>query len=174
MQKNFDHILYGTHSRAKWSSGCRLQNLAPRRQFLWNLNCEYLRKERSCGTKTFTANRYYNVCYAQSIVFMFHELLRFIITKQIFLHWRRGGATQCLEGQLKSRPRSKEKLFFMNPLSFLSIRMCSFYVLFLQNIFVIPKTYLVWNMFTKNIVYIMLAWVSEETRNWLFICTPDR
>ena len=82
-------ILYGTHSRAKWSLGCRFQHLAPRRHYLWNLKCEYLRKERSCGAKTSMANRYYNVCYAESIVFMFHEVLRFIITKNMFLHWRR-------------------------------------------------------------------------------------
>ena len=138
MQKKFDHILYGTHSRAKWSLGCRCQNLAPRRRhFLWNLKCEYLKKERSCGAKTFMANRYYNVCYAQSIVFMFHELLRFIITKQSFLHLaprRRHGATQCLDGSLKSRPRSKGKHFLINPLSFILIRMCSFCFSFEQSI----------------------------------------
>ena len=117
-KKNFDHILYGTHSRAKWSLGCRFQHLAPRRHFLWNLKCEYLRKERSCGAKTSMANRYYNVCYAESIVFMFHEVLRFMITKNIFLHWRRRGATQCLEGPLKSRPRSKGKHFFDEPFEF--------------------------------------------------------
>ena len=116
-KKNFDHILYGTHSRAKWSLGCRFQNLAPRRHYLWNLKCEYLRKERSCGAKTSMANRYYNVCYAESIVFMFHEVLCFIITKNMFLHWRRG-ATQCLEGPLKSRPRSKGKHFFDEPFEF--------------------------------------------------------
>ena len=64
------------------------------------------------------ANRYYNVCYAESIVFMFHEVLRFIITKHIFLHRRRRGATQCLEGPLKSRPRSKGKHFFDEPFEF--------------------------------------------------------
>ena len=107
-KKNFDHISYGSHSRAKWSLGSRFQNLAPRRHFLWNLKCEYLRKERSCGAKTFTANRYYNVCYAQSIVFMFHELLRFIITKQSFLHL----APLSVWMVRKSRPRSKGKDFF--------------------------------------------------------------
>ena len=89
---------------------------------LRNLKSEYLWKERSCGAKTSMVNRYYNVCYAESIVFMFHEVLRFIITKNIFLHWRQVapprrhlapfGATQCLEGPLKSRPRSKRKFFF--------------------------------------------------------------
>ena len=73
------------------------------------------------------ANRYYNVCYAESIVFMFHQLLRFIITKQTFLHWRQVAPrrqsapfanTQCLEGQLKSKPRSKGKHFFDEPFEF--------------------------------------------------------
>ena len=104
---------------------------APRRHFLGNLKCEYLRKERSCGAKTSMANRYYNVCYAESIVFMFHEVLRFIITKNIFStlapsgaaapprrHLAPSGATQCLEGSLKSRPRSKGKHFFDEPFEF--------------------------------------------------------
>ena len=102
-KKNFDHILYGTHSRAKWSLGCRFQNLAPRRRhFVWNLKCEYFRKERSCGAKTFMANRYYNVCYAESIVFMFHQLLRFIITKQSVLNWRRDATAAPLRRQFRT------------------------------------------------------------------------
>ena len=132
-KKNFDHISYGSHSRAKWSLGSRFQNLAPRRRrgakfevaprrhFLWNLKGEYLKKERSCGAKTSMANRYYNVCYAESIVFMFHQLLRFTITKQIFLHWRRvappSGATQCLEGQIKSRPYSPPIFYTLREIS---------------------------------------------------------
>ena len=70
------------------------------------------------------ANTYYNVRYAESIVFMFHEVLRFIITKNIFStlaprrHLAPSGATQCLEGSLKSRPRSKGKHFFDEPFEF--------------------------------------------------------
>ena len=60
-----------------WRRGAKFE-VAPRRHFLWNLKCKYFRKERSCGAKTFMANRSYNVCYAESIVLMFHELIRFI------------------------------------------------------------------------------------------------
>ena len=111
-----------------WRRGAKFEVAPRRRHFLGNLKCEYLRKERSCGAKTSMANRYYNVCYAESIVFMFHEVLRFIITKNIFLHWRQvaprrrhlapSGASQCFEGLLKSRPRSKGKHFFDEPFEF--------------------------------------------------------
>ena len=65
------------------------------RHFLLNFKCEYFRKDKGCEAKTFMANRYYNVCYAESIVFMFHEVLRFIITKNIFLHWRQVALPWC-------------------------------------------------------------------------------
>ena len=120
-KKNFDHILYGTHSRAKWSVGCRFQKLVPRRHFLWNLKCEYLKKERSCGAKTFMANRYYNVCYAESVVFMFHQLLGSIIEIQILLQWRRGASRRhSVFGSLaKDRDLRARETFFRWTLLFL-------------------------------------------------------
>ena len=58
--------------------------------FFWKLKCEYFREESRCRAKTFIVNRYYNVCCAESVVFMFHQLLGSIIEIQILLQWRRG------------------------------------------------------------------------------------
>ena len=67
------------------------------------------------------ANRDYNICYAQSLVFMFHELLRFMITKQSFLHLALGAAAAPLgaiqhnsvfEGSAKIATSEQGETFF--------------------------------------------------------------
>ena len=96
----------------------------PRRHFVWKLKCEYFREESRCRAKTFIVNRYYNVCYAESVVFMFHQLLGSIIEIQILLQWRRGanGASRrhSVFGSLaKDRDLRARETFFRWTLLFL-------------------------------------------------------
>ena len=89
--------------------------------FFWKLKCEYFREESRCRAKTFIVNRYYNVCYAESVVFMFHQLLGSIIEIQILLQWRRGASRRhSVFGTLaKDRDLRARETFFRWILLFL-------------------------------------------------------